>query len=1004
MPVIDYATRLASHSPLILLHLAETTGTFADSGSAGTTGTLTGSATRGAPSLIKGSSDLALSLTGGKVTTGPAVNTGSVGLTLVLPIRFNALVTGDVVAIGSQTSGQPHLYVRYVVSSANWRVLCGMTGGQLQVLGTPAVPPVPGREYLLVVTRDDVSGKVSIYWNGRLLGLGTGTGLLALINKTLTLGDAASNYGVDEVAMLPTVLTADEVRNLYLSFVGADDMATEFFTAPTGTYNGAGTVADPLDLQSALRDAGHAFAAAGGATVSMLAGDYTGSFAMDLRGIPTAVSRLQNVRGENVRLLAPANPTTPNLYSTPGACYVEIDGDGRAYAGGIKTIEILNTDPHRIATTPGSNPPATEVGGRGGGAQGPGGQGLYLTVGHDITVKNVWVHDCGNGLNGFDVARNIIAIGCQLSNNGWAATDRGHGHNVYESNVDTPAMPSQKALLWCVSLTPFAAGYKTDSVSAGCDNIRIEGCIASNAGYPGLNYYLDTFGALKTDGAMTVGSAALIGSGFTSAAVGQAVRIEGAGRNGRALLTHIKSYTNPSLVILARPAQTTVTGATYRRAGVLNAWTNNILLGSGGYARVNHDCVIRDVSLWMSPWAVTSLNAWLGYNTNFNENLIVDGLRAMGGSEALQVNRWRDLQVTNSQCLARPIPGLSATYAMDMVEAPVDQFQAGADYPAGALIQPNPKTGYCYRCTTGGVAGAVPVWPTGSGATVTTGAATFTAPTVWQADHFYAANDLVVPTTFSGKTYLCRQGGTSGSTEPTWPSGKNVLTVDGGAIFQNLGSGTEIKPFYPDHFIDDNAYFTTAVPISGSTSPFRLTGYVNPVGTLPLTFAQWQASGFDAASTQINGEPTVTEVVTHWQDPAEGGLLGRGAVAVYNWERLASVTLDLAGLGLVEGQAFEIRDGEDYAATILASGVYGTEAGRVTAIAVSTQGEEIAAPIGWTYDFQSTKPDFLVAVVLPGDVEGEPMPGPEPEPPPLTLEERVTLLEEKVMTLEGICV
>lgn len=65
-------------------------------------------------------------------------------------------------------------------------------------------------------------------------------------------------------------------------------------------------------------------------------------------------------------------------------------------------------------------------------------------------------------------------------------------------------------------------------------------------------------------------------------------------------------------------------------------------------------------------------------------------------------------------------------------------------------------------------------------------AATPVAPTAWQASTAYAVGDFVAPTTGNGHYYRCTAAGTSGSSEPTWPTDGTTVT-DGGVTWEDYG-------------------------------------------------------------------------------------------------------------------------------------------------------------------------------------------------------------------------
>lgn len=61
------------------------------------------------------------------------------------------------------------------------------------------------------------------------------------------------------------------------------------------------------------------------------------------------------------------------------------------------------------------------------------------------------------------------------------------------------------------------------------------------------------------------------------------------------------------------------------------------------------------------------------------------------------------------------------------------------------------------------------------------------AYTYWRLSTAYAAGAKVVPTTRNGHVYTA-SAGTSGTTEPTWPTASGAAVVNGGVTFTEAGS------------------------------------------------------------------------------------------------------------------------------------------------------------------------------------------------------------------------
>lgn len=121
---------------------------------------------------------------------------------------------------------------------------------------------------------------------------------------------------------------------------------------------------------------------------------------------------------------------------------------------------------------------------------------------------------------------------------------------------------------------------------------------------------------------------------------------------------------------------------------------------------------------------------------------------------------------------------------------------------------------YAYECIVAGTTGSTqPTWPTTLGGTVTDGTATwmciyFGVPKrpiyiglilatrgYWAASTAYSVGDYVLPTAPNGHMYKCTTAGTSGSTQPTWPTTNNGTVTDGTVVWTECYSVLEAGTF-----------------------------------------------------------------------------------------------------------------------------------------------------------------------------------------------------------------
>ena len=124
------------------------------------------------------------------------------------------------------------------------------------------------------------------------------------------------------------------------------------------------------------------------------------------------------------------------------------------------------------------------------------------------------------------------------------------------------------------------------------------------------------------------------------------------------------------------------------------------------------------------------------------------------------------------------------------------------------------------------------------------GVTAYTMPTVyvallyasageWTASTAITAGEVVVPTTMNGHLYICTTAGTTGTTQPTWP------TTSGGTVTDGTVVWTEMTP---------DLEANTSVPEA------TYTGYAR----VALASLMGSASGGSASNSSLIGFPTAT--------------------------------------------------------------------------------------------------------------------------------------------------
>jgi hypothetical protein len=179
----------------------------------------------------------------------------------------------------------------------------------------------------------------------------------------------------------------------------------DWYVAPTGSPDAAGTRTDPLDLVTALSATGPVEP---GQHVMLLEGTYLGRFTSEAAGAPDQAI---------VYFADPAARVTIDA-DTPGsgsalsleAPWVEVHG-----------LEITTSDDTRVSTEPGS-PDITLA------------SGVTITAA-DVKLVNNVIHDVAQGVSFWSNAIEGELYGNIIYNNGWLGPDRGHGHAIYTQNA-----------------------------------------------------------------------------------------------------------------------------------------------------------------------------------------------------------------------------------------------------------------------------------------------------------------------------------------------------------------------------------------------------------------------------------------------------------------------------------------------------------------------------------------------------------------------------------------
>lgn len=164
----------------------------------------------------------------------------------------------------------------------------------------------------------------------------------------------------------------------------------------------------------------------------------------------------------------------------------------------------------------------------------------------------------------------------------------------------------------------------------------------------------------------------------------------------------------------------------------------------------------------------------------------------------------------------------------------------------------------------------------------------------WAASTVYSASDYVIPTTANGRIYKTTSGGTSGGSEPTWPTTTGGTVVDGTVTWTeqtaslNAGTGPEVTGgSYGRGSLTNN---TTNFPAATLVSGLEQIQNAVAVSNFPTPSGNWGTNGWishigiwDASSAgnmlayfDLTTPVQVTSSATPFSIPINGITFGLG--------------------------------------------------------------------------------------------------------------------------------
>ena len=230
-----------------------------------------------------------------------------------------------------------------------------------------------------------------------------------------------------------------------VSLAGPDAAVAQgrsIYVAPNGVAGRDGSLANPIDLVSALSSSGPARP---GDTIWLRGGTYRGAFTSTLNGTSTAPITVRQYPGERATLDNGGTPTLPTLV---------VNGSWTVFWG----FEIMNSNPTRFI----------DISGRGTGLD---------VYGANTKFINLVIHDAQNGVGFWSSAVNAELYGSLIFNNGIEWTDRGHGHSIYTQNAS-----GTKRIQDNIMFNGFSFGIHAYTQGGAIDNFVMDGNVSFNHG------------------------------------------------------------------------------------------------------------------------------------------------------------------------------------------------------------------------------------------------------------------------------------------------------------------------------------------------------------------------------------------------------------------------------------------------------------------------------------------------------------------------------------------
>jgi PKD repeat protein len=352
-PADAYGQAVYNASPDIYWRLEETSGNTAiGSDPYGTNGTYSGTATtRNQAGVLPGTTDKAVKFNTALIGTGGGVVSSNTQVsnptTYTEEIWFKTSTTkgGKLIGFGDAKTGLSNNYDRHIYMQNDGRIVFGTWTGQANTITSPT--PLNNNQWHQAVATQGADG-LKLYVDGQLVGTNPATGAQAYngywrIGGDNTWGSSSPYFSgtLDEAAVYPTVLSAQDVANHY----GLATTGTLPNQSPVASFTQTTSVLTVNVDASASSDpdgtiASYAWDFGDGATGTGVTAShtYSGTGVYAVKLTVTDNQGATNTTTQNVSVTAPPPNQPPAAAFTSSATFLNASFDGTASSDPDGTI------------------------------------------------------------------------------------------------------------------------------------------------------------------------------------------------------------------------------------------------------------------------------------------------------------------------------------------------------------------------------------------------------------------------------------------------------------------------------------------------------------------------------------------------------------------------------------------------------------------------------------------------------------------------------------------